>query len=359
MKQIAYVSLIMSYQSGVAAKMRRNAETAKKENIPIDYYWLTSSFQTGKKDIDSINVMISKHSNPILMRIWQARELNRLAKRYDALVIRYPLYDPFLHLMLRSRNKIITEHHTKELSELRLLRSWRRFMERSCGNRWLNKFAGVIGVTEEIVQYEKERSGFRKKSIFIPNTIPVDLEAPLTGAIGLGEKINIIFVANFRPWHGLPKVIEGLEKAGTDGEKICLHLVGKIPDEEHAILEGFKNVVMHGELPNERINEMYADMDFAIGGFNLHVKDMQEATSLKVREYLAYGLPTLIGSRDPAFPKGFGYLVEKDEFDIGLIAEYIEKHRGLEKSIVRKEAEPYINSKYALKKMFNFSSESV
>jgi glycosyltransferase involved in cell wall biosynthesis len=338
--------------------MRRNAETAEKEKIPIDYYWYTSAYQTDQKDIESINVKISKYSNPVMMRIWQARELNRLAKRYDAIVIRYPLYDPFLDFMLRSKKKIITEHHTKEVSELSLLGSWRRFMERSCGNRWMKKFGGIIGVTDEIVRYEKERSGFRKKSIFIPNTIPVDLDKPLPGAIGKGDKINIIFVANFRPWHGLSKVINGLKKAGAEGERIILHLVGKIPEEDRNILNGFRNVVMHGELPNEEINVLYADMDFALGGFNLDVKDMKEATSLKVREYLAWGLPTLIGSRDPAFPEGFGYIIEKDEFDVGLIIDYIENAKGLQKSKIRNEAEPFINSKYALKKMYSFASEN-
>ena len=70
-------------------------------------------------------------------------------------------------------------------------------------------------------------------------------------------------------------------------------------------------------------------MDFAIGGFNLHVKNMEEATSLKVREYFAYGLPTLIGSRDPAFPEDFKYLIQKDKFDIAAIVEFVKENKGL------------------------------
>ncbi len=356
MKRIAYVALIMSYQSGVAAKMQRLAETARNENIPIDYYWLTTSYSREEKKVDPVRVMISKWQNPVMTRIWQALVLNRLSREYDALVIRYPLYDPFLDSMVRRKHKIITEHHTKEVTELTLLGSKRKMVESKLGSRWLRKFGGIIGVTEEIVAYEKERSGFSGKSVFIPNSIPVDLDLPLTGKIGEGNLVNIVFVANFRPWHGLGLVIDGLKISTVSEDRYRLHLIGKVPEAEEKELSKFNSVVLHGEMTNRQINELYNEMDFAIGGLNLSVNEMDESTSLKVREYLANGLPTLIGSRDPAFPRDYRYILEKDAFDLDLIMKFVEGNRGLQKSLVRESAEKYISSKYFLQKMYSFAT---
>jgi glycosyltransferase involved in cell wall biosynthesis len=349
----------MSYQSGVAAKMERLAQTAKEEGIPIDYYWLTSGYNSKEKEIDSVNVRFSKYSNPILIRIWQAKIINQLTKKYAALIIRYPLYDPFLDFIIRDKRKIITEHHTKEVVELQLLGSRRSYIEKVFGNRWINKFGGIIGVTDEILQYEKSRSNFSGKSLFIPNSIPVNTELDMSDKIGYNDKIQIIFVANFRPWHGLAKVIEGINKSEVDDSVYQLHLIGKVPDKELEILTNFISVKVYGELPNDKINELYKKMDFAIGGFNLHVKNMEEATSLKVREYFANGLPTLIGSRDPAFPVDFKYLIQKDKFDIAAIVKFVKENKGLLKSTVQESAEKYINSKYALRKMYRFAVEIV
>ena len=44
---------------------------------------------------------------------------------------------------------------------------------------------------------------------------------------------------------------------------------------------------------------MLASADVGIGTLGLHRKSMDEASPLKVREYLAVGLPVLYGYRDP------------------------------------------------------------
>ena len=46
------------------------------------------------------------------------------------------------------------------------------------------------------------------------------------------------------------------------------------------------------------LGELYKKMDIAIGTLALHRKKMEEASPLKVREYVAYGLPVIIGYID-------------------------------------------------------------
>jgi hypothetical protein len=48
----------------------------------------------------------------------------------------------------------------------------------------------------------------------------------------------------------------------------------------------------------------------ALGSMALHRNLMNEASPLKVREYLAYGIPTIIGYHDTDFPDGHPFILE-------------------------------------------------
>ena len=89
--RIAYVALIMSFQSGVANKMRRLAQSAKDEHIPIDYFWFTTNYQMEDKNLAPLQVENTNDTNPFKVRKWQAEKINELLKKYHLFVIRYPL----------------------------------------------------------------------------------------------------------------------------------------------------------------------------------------------------------------------------------------------------------------------------
>src|SRR5205807_8242905 len=63
-----------------------------------------------------------------------------------------------------------------------------------------------------------------------------------------------------------------------------------------------ENVAVHGFLDRERYAPLYARADVAVGQLALHRRGVDENSPLKVREYLAYGLPVISGHRDPDFP---------------------------------------------------------
>jgi hypothetical protein len=95
------------------------------------------------------------------------------------------------------------------------------------------------------------------------------------------------------------------------------------------------NVVRHGVLPRKKYEAIVAAADVGIGPLAMHRKNLSEASSLKVREYLAYGIPTIIGCRDADFPNGAEFLLQlpntEDNVDsnLALIAEFVERSRGL------------------------------
>lgn len=170
----------------------------------------------------------------------------------------------------------------------------------------MRKFGGLIAVTDEIVEYEKARSGFTGPVAFIPNSIPHISESKLESLAS--SKTHMIMVANFRPWHGLDIIMEGIKKHADYSDQYELHLVGDIPETQKTALAAFKNVKLYGHLNYQEIDALYEKMEIGIGGYNLEHKNMKQATALKVREYFANGLKVTLGYLDPAFLRFSFYL---------------------------------------------------
>ena len=70
------------------------------------------------------------------------------------------------------------------------------------------------------------------------------------------------------------------------------------------------NIKFRGFLNTSEYVNNLSKADVAIGSLSLHVNNMNEASPLKVREYLAYGLPVVIGYKDTDFPNGASFLLE-------------------------------------------------
>ena len=64
---------------------------------------------------------------------------------------------------------------------------------------------------------------------------------------------------------------------------------------------------MHGRLPQDAIFVLSAGVDAGDRFSRLIDRDMEEACTLKVREYLASGLPVVSGHRDSGLPADFPF----------------------------------------------------
>jgi glycosyltransferase involved in cell wall biosynthesis len=105
-------------------------------------------------------------------------------------------------------------------------------------------------------------------------------------------------------WHGTDKLIYlafafpdwRFDLVGLKPEEI----VGKIPD----------NLVFHGMLERSEYEQILRQANCSIGTLALNRNNMEEASPLKTREYLAYGLPVIIGYSDTDFPQGADFLLQ-------------------------------------------------
>lgn len=115
--------------------------------------------------------------------------------------------------------------------------------------------------------------------------------------------IRLLAVATFQNYHGYERVIKGLAQYYDESaeRKIELYLVG---NGEEAIkykkmvkqydLE--KSVQLCGRKTGSELDHIYDHMDMALGSFGMYKEKIYKSSSLKVREYLAKGMPVVCGS---------------------------------------------------------------
>ncbi|KYD19076.1 glycosyltransferase family protein [Saccharococcus caldoxylosilyticus] len=112
------------------------------------------------------------------------------------------------------------------------------------------------------------------------------------------KKFNVVFMGtNDHPWYGLDKIIY----MARFMREFNFHFIGI----GREIIEKYgsvpPNIKCYGFLERSEYERILKKMDVAIGSLSLHINEMSEGSPLKVREYLAYGLPVIIGFKDTDF----------------------------------------------------------
>ena len=140
---------------------------------------------------------------------------------------------------------------------------------------------GLVCVTNELsVGYKK----YHKPIKVIGNSFDTSLVVPRPPIYS--DCISAVFVGtDGQDWHGVDKIIKLAELLPD----VRFNIVGisGMPDLKVG------NVVLHGVQGRSYLSNLYKDMDFGFGTMALHRKNMNEASPLKVREYLAHGLPVV------------------------------------------------------------------
>jgi glycosyltransferase involved in cell wall biosynthesis len=93
-------------------------------------------------------------------------------------------------------------------------------------------------------------------------------------------------------WHGVDKLIEFAKLF----PEITVNIVGYGAGDVDGAVPS--NVKLHGFLNSQQVRDVLAGTDVACGTLAFHRNNMQEASALKVREALTFGIPVLIAFRD-------------------------------------------------------------
>lgn len=167
--------------------------------------------------------------------------------------------------------------------------------------------------TDRIVTYSDDKEIFGVKTINISNGIDYSrykLRNPISH-----DGINVIAIALFERWHGYDRFLYGMLNHIdiVKSKNIHLYLAGK-----GRILSKYKSFVakhkmeeyVHflGEIHGEELNALYDRADIALDCMGRHRVGVYYNSSLKGKEYCAYGVPIVSGiTTELDYKKDFQY----------------------------------------------------
>jgi hypothetical protein len=354
--RVLHAALLSTQEHGVIQQMSAEASAARSLGLTWHPKIYAPSWVNGNSDVivtASVDPRFREARKWEILNHWLSWRrqfygwLTEVAEDYDAVLVRHTPHDPFRSSAFASMGRpVVSVHHTLEVSELRL-QGARGYLkgafERRWGSRSLSQTAAIVGVTDEILQYELTRMASPRPGLVWPNGI--DLEAHPVADDARGTTPEIVFVANaFAPWHGLDRL---LQSTARSPEKFVLHLVGKLPDEHEAAVAGDPRIRRHGVVSSSHLHDLMAAAWVGLSSFGLDRQGMRQACTLKVRSYLAAGLPVYAGHGD-VFPTDLA-AYRCGPPSVEAILGFAQEMRSLARTAIRQDASAHIDKRELLR----------
>ena len=166
---------------------------------------------------------------------------------------------------------------------------------------YLNAFDGFVFVTHELERIVSPLTRTRK-TIVIANGISL---VRVGGCARREAERALVFIGSpGQRWQGVDRVIQ---LAGVL-RQWRFDIVGYDEAQIERCEEIGSNMRFHGFLDRSQYRTILEKATAGIGTLALERKGLTEASPLKVREYLAYGLPVIVGYQDTDFPEGAPFL---------------------------------------------------
>ncbi len=207
----------------------------------------------------------------------------------DIIYLRYGIYVYPAHRLMQIA-PVVEEINTNDLTQHEELGGIYSLYNQLTRGIFLRRVSGLVTVSRELAA-SSAFTPYRKPTRVIANGCVVDdfpqLPAP-------ANKIpRLVFIGN--PgylWHGVDKLVD-LARQCSD---IHIDIVG------YDTLSPFEplpdNLTLHGYLSMQQYQRVLADADVAISSLALHRVQLEEASPLKSRECLAFGLPLVVAYAD-------------------------------------------------------------
>ncbi len=333
--RIAYYAPVdVSIESGVCKKLLSQVITWLSHGVEVKVFAYSASQKVWDgfpRHLIDIEVVAR---GDVLNRLQRVSRLVRsiLDWKPDLVYMRQGFYYPPLEYLMRKVPTVL-EINTNDLAEYRLYLSPAKYLyHRVTRERFFKYAAGLVCVTEELA------------TLFASFKLPI---AVVPNGINLQDYLQLPPPANSYPillfiGHAWERARSPLKRASYryHGIEKMLQIARAFPEWTLVIIgpdlpgPASPNVRVYGHLGRADYESLIEKADVAIGSLGLHVKSMDEACPLKVREYLAYGLPVIIGYRDTDFPNGAPFLLQLPntpdnvEKSLDQIKEFVYKWKG-------------------------------
>jgi hypothetical protein len=300
--KIAYVAYFSSLEeSGILKKIIGQTKSWKEKGYEVQIFIFVKSDIVGKNlNNYPINIYFSRKCKTF----WVVDNFRFIKKilnwKPDLLFLRFTIYIPLLIKLIRAVPTVI-EINTDDKSEYKnILSPIKYFFHLITREYVLKNVEGITCVTNELSEKFKKY----KKPILV-NGNGIDLSEFIILPPNENNVPELIFVGTpGYSWHGIDKIIL-LARIFIDWK---FHIVGYERGNINAEIPC--NVYLHGYMQYNNYKHLLSKSDIGIGTLALHRKNMNEACALKVREYLACGIPSIIAYKDTDFFKAVPYLLE-------------------------------------------------
>jgi hypothetical protein len=289
----------------------------------------------------------------VFLRFQIFRKFLKLSKNVDIVILRSvpgdPLITTIIGIIAMKRIAIYKVHHTKELVELKAARSLRNLIKVKILPilDFLEEIflTGHISVTEEIAGIYAQNA--QSHSLVYNNGI-LNKKEMLVRDAASSVKPEILFIAtHFGESTGLYSLIDIIIESRED---LVLHVVGEIPAETQSLVGQDSRIILHG-IKNELDTFEIANRCTAgLNVLNPMFLTLNQTSSLKVGQYLSWGLPVL-GIRKDNFPAEFPFYKIMNKLTIEELMNGVRSYRGIDPQLVYSLSKPYIDKELILNKL--------
>ena len=305
--RIAYLGQMadVATENGISKKIRTQALRWIESGHQTRYFSLvpTTQLWPGLADIGAELVARGSAGRRMLRSLELARRVR--AWRPDVIYFRYGYHSAGLRSLFREI-PTVAEINSDDRTEYPLTLSRPKVLYHVLTRaRVLRTAAGFVAVTRELA---KRFAEFAKPIEVIANGITLDEFKPAPPVAGGQMRLTFVGTAG-SPWHGLERVAELAQlfpHAGID-------VVGCRPEDWRRVAPAGQSAppafTFHGALPRDRYEPLLRGATAALGSMALFKNQMEEACPLKVREYLALGLPVIAAYRDTDIADGADYFL--------------------------------------------------
>lgn len=174
-------------------------------------------------------------------------------------------------------------------SQIKKRRLWKLILQQLCGG---------AAITKELGEYQKENSGKANYPYIVIGNGANFEEIKLVKKNISTEVVNFVLLAgSYNSWNGIERIHSSVE-THNDLESFKVHVVGHISESKKQKFK-HKNIFYYSGMYGDELSEFLGSMHCGLGTMALYKKNMEEACSLKVREYFASGLLCVNGCIDP------------------------------------------------------------
>jgi len=253
------------------------------------------------KDVDSIIFAWKSKVHRVAVEFQIIQYLRKL--ELDFIYLRNLVPTPAL-LALPSAAPVILEINTEEFYEYPRTFPLRGFYYRLIARWMLSRASGFVAVSKEIAD-SPNYSRYQKPTVVIANGATISEDKILPPSGNAHPRFVCMFDTEW-PWVGIDK-LRFLALAMPDSK---IDIVGPLDPSKYG-LDGIPNVIIHGKIGDPDIlREVLKQADVGISTLALHRINMSEASPLKSRDYLSYGLPVIAGYKDTDFPYGAPFILQ-------------------------------------------------